>query len=145
MRTEKEVNEIISNVYKLQSEAELKEEDIAWGKKVFQEPEDFHRLRRILRVITDNERGITWQEELSSVPDSENHEKFAFDVKVHNAVNEKIRNALLGFYSVIMNDLRTEKKKEIEAEEAEKKKENDNLKEMEKAKEQIAKPFGKNL
>lgn len=145
LRTEKEINDIISDVYKLKAEAEYTQEDLDWAKSVFKEPEDFHRLRRILRVIANNERGLFYQEDISTIAEGDDLKKFAVDVKINNLVHERIRNTLLNFFTLLQGEIRREKSAEIEKEEDEKKKENDKLKEMEKEADEERSPFGKNL
>lgn len=111
--TDKEKQDILSEVYKLDTKAEISKEDIAWAKDKFKDPEDFQRLRKILRVVTEEEKGIAYQSEIASVPD-EDLKRFAIDVKINNLANERIRNALLSFYVMLRDSNREDVSKKID-------------------------------
>lgn len=111
--TDKEKQDILSEVYKLDTKAEITKEDIAWAKDKFKDPEDFQRLRKILRVVTEEEKGIAYQSEIASVPD-EDLKRFAIDVKINNLANERIRNALLSFYVMLRDSNREDVSKKID-------------------------------
>ena len=145
LMTDKEKEQKLAEVYKLKAEAEFNDDDLAWAKEKFQDPEDFHRLRRVFRIISDEERGLFYQEDISTITDGDDLKKFAIDVKVQNLVHERIRNSLLNFYSLVREDLKREKKESLDKQQEQIKKELDKEKELKERTEQIENPLGKNL
>ena len=146
LRTPEEIKEITDEVYKLKTQADITEEDIAWGKEKFTKPEDFVMLRKILRLLTNEDRGIfhTSMEEVMGTSD-EDLKRFALDVKVNNMTQERIRQSLVSFYIMVKGSLEKDKAKEIDIEEKNKKIDNEKNAEMKKEHEESLKDFGDNI
>lgn len=113
----KEQEAILSEVYAYADKAHYTEEDIELAKQMFDTPQKFHLLRKILQVLTPEERGITIPGEVHFVDAKpEDKERFAFAVAVDYRTDEKIRGTLVAFYKLLQGQLKAEKKAEFEKE-----------------------------
>lgn len=111
----KEQEAILSEVYGYADKAHYTDEDIALAKQMFDTPEKFRLLRKILQVLTPEERGITIPGEVHFVDAKpEDKEHFAFSVAVDYRADEKIRQTLASFYQLLKGQFKAEKKAEFE-------------------------------
>jgi hypothetical protein len=106
---------ILSEVYGYSDTAHYTEEDIELAKVMFDTPEKFALLRKILQVLTPEERGITIPGEVHFVDAKpEDRERFAFAVAVDYRADEKIRGTLVSFYQLLKGQFKKDKKEEFE-------------------------------
>lgn len=107
-----EEDKILEEVYGIKTAGDLDEADIAWAKQAFKEPEDFNRLRRLLRIMNEDERGIVYNtSEDIALAEEKELARFAIEVKINHLASEKIRQALVAFY-VLLRDTKVKEKKE---------------------------------
>lgn len=106
---------ILSETYGYSDKAHYTEEDIELAKTMFDTPEKFALLRKILQVLTPEERGLTIPGEVHFVDAKpEDRERFAFAVAVDYRTDEKIRGTLVSFYQLLKGQIKKEKKAEFE-------------------------------
>lgn len=110
---EKELN----NVYSLQEGADLTDSEIDTLVKMFDKPENFVLLRKVLRVLTPDELGISYNNDIKQLGlNPEDWEKYGKQVAIVQLADEKIRQALFNFYKMIQTHKMSEKRKEFEIE-----------------------------
>ena len=119
----------LEEIFKYTDKANIKDEEFELAKKMFDTPEKFDLLRRMLSVFITEEKGIV-RPDIQATIDlrPEDMAKYGMQVAIESLAQEKIRQALLSFYMQLKNFMVTEKKKEFEAinkeeEEEQKKKE----------------------
>lgn len=125
--------------------AEISAEEWALAKEIFDTPEKFKLLRKVLQIFTPEERGLTYVERDSLIERDTDLARYGLEVMISKLADDRIRSSLLSFYHNLRQhkvaDLKAEKRKENEeAFEDEKKKE-----ELEQSRDQEKKRFGDNL
>lgn len=141
-----EQEKIINEVYNLREGAELTTEEIDKAIEMFSSPESFIILRKILGVASYADRGITLQNpalKAGSTPDD--YEEYGKRVAIEILTDEKIRQTLYNFYKQIQSFKISEKRKEIEIENAKKGEEERITEELNKEQEKDKRIFGENL
>ncbi len=106
---------ILRDVYMYRDKAEYTEEELAMARQMFDTPEKFALLRKILQVLTPEERGLTMASSQAFVetPPSD-HAKFAFDMAVAIRTDETIRQMLVQFYRVLRGNIQDVMKLDFE-------------------------------
>lgn len=144
MALNKEQEKILSEIYVYKDSGEITEDDIKTLKMMFDKPEKFALLRRVLGLLTRDERGLT-------MPQAENHisgkdyEDLGREVVLQRKADETIRLSLARFYSLIQTELKSEKTKEFEKENETLDKEEENKKESEIEREREERGVGDNV
>lgn len=137
---------ILKDVYSYHEEVELTEKEIKMVIEMFDVPEKFVILRKMLQVFTHAERGIV-------VPNSnavidlhpENLQTYGLKVAVESLADEKLRQSLANFYTKVQMMKVREKRADFEKENLEKAQE-DALREEKNTEDKKAKQtFGENL
>jgi len=91
----KEFNE----AYSYSDGAEITEEELKTARDMFDTPDKFRLLRKILQVFTTEERGITYASVQSLVKADQNElNAYAIESAVQHLAQEKVRQSLLSFY-----------------------------------------------
>lgn len=107
---------LLRDVFQYRDKAEYTDEELALARQMFDTPEKFALLRKILQVLTPEERGITMPDPRSFVDlDPEKATKYAFDMAVLLKTDETIRQMLVQFYRVLRANIQETKKAEFEA------------------------------
>jgi len=109
-----EQNKILREVYQYQDEYELSESDLELASVMFDTPEKFKLLRKILNVHTKDEMGITFKDPHTLIESSlAQKEAFAVETAVSQLADERIRSALVGMYVTLRHHLQAKKKTEF--------------------------------
>ena len=91
--------EVLRDVYSYSDEADITEADLALASQMFDTPEKFKLLRKILGFHTAKERGLTFKSPISLVDaDSKQLQEYAIAVQVSELSDERIRKALVQMY-----------------------------------------------
>lgn len=94
-----EQNNQIAHEFLYQEEADLSEEDMDRLSEIFGAPEDLKLIRKLLNVVTRDERGFLHQDPLAAIQaDDADLKKYAIDCAVELLASEKVRNALNSGY-----------------------------------------------
>lgn len=110
-----EQQKVLEEIYQYVDSGHLTEEDLKLGAEMFDSPEKFKLLRKILGVLTKEERGLTFVSAQSLVQaDVTDLQKYAVETAVNNLADEKIRNSLFSFYRNLRAYLVNEKKTEFD-------------------------------
>lgn len=106
---------IIRDVFQYRDKAEYSEEELALARQMFDTPEKFALLRKILQVLTQEERGISMPDPRSFIDlDPEKARKYAFDMAVLLKTDETIRQMLVQFYRVLRGNIQETMKADFE-------------------------------
>lgn len=106
---------ILRDVYMYRDKAEYTEEELAEARKMFDTPEKFALLRKILGHFNPEERGITMPTPQSFVEmTGADYQKYAFDMAVALKVDETIRQSLVQFYRIVRGSVQDSMKLEFE-------------------------------
>lgn len=108
-----EQERIIEDIYGYTDKAAYTEEDIAMAKQMFDTPEKFRLLRKILQVFTIEERGLSIPDPLNNIS-AESFEKLGIEVAIQKKADEKIRSSLVSFYLRLRKDIQQDKREELE-------------------------------
>lgn len=115
-----EDKKILSEVYAYSDKANYSDEELEMARKMFDTPEKFALLRKILQVHTPEERGITFHSPQSLVnAEVTDLHKYAIETAVNHLADEKVRQTLLSFYRIMRGIFVDDKRKELEAEKQE--------------------------
>jgi len=110
-----EQQKILNDVFQYSDKAEFTPEDLDVAAEMFDTPEKFALLRRILGAFTPNERGISMASAEAFVEASpEDREKYAFNMAVSVRSDETIRQSLVGFYRVLRRHIQDKMKADFE-------------------------------
>lgn len=110
-----EQQRVLEEIYQYADEGHLTEADLRLGAEMFDTPEKFKLLRKILGVLTREERGLTFVSPQSVVQaDVTELHKYAIETAVNNLADEKIRTSLFSFYRNIKAYLVAEKKAQFD-------------------------------
>lgn len=141
-----EQEKVLNEVYNLREGSELSVEEIDKAIEMFDKPENFIILRKVLGIASYADRGITLQNPaLKAGSSPEDYEEYGKRVAIEILADEKIRQTLFAFYKQIQSFKIREKRKEIEEENAKSVEEEKNTKEFEKEQEISKRVFGENL
>lgn len=92
----------VQEAYMFTDKAEYTEEDIALAREMFDTPEKFQLLRKILKVFTPEERGLAFKTPQALVEaDPKEVQVYGVASAIDALADEKVRKALLGFYVLI--------------------------------------------
>jgi len=136
----------LDEVYQYSDSAHYSDEELETAKAMFDTPEKFKLLRKILQVLTPAERGLTISSSQALVEANVTDlNKYAIETAVNELADQKIKQLLYSFYRLIRTNIVTgmtkdfEEKNETEAEEVKKKEE------FEKNRDKEIKNLGANL
>lgn len=105
----------IDNVYSYQESAELTPKEIEMVVEMFDVPEKFLVLRKMMQVFTSEERGLVIPNSyvaIDALP--EDLEKYGLKVAIESRADEKVRQALSSFYRKVQLLKMREKREELE-------------------------------
>lgn len=143
--TEEQKKEL-GELFAYDEQATINKEDLAWARKMFKKPEDFQRLRRVLQLFVQSERGIAAvnPQSMINAPVTD-MQAYAIETAVNNLAEERVRTSLFSLYRMLRADIVNERKDKMVEANAEEKKEEERVeaKREELAKEQQR--FGDNL
>lgn len=138
--------EVLETVYGYSDKANYSDEEIALARKMFDTPEKFALLRKILQVLTPAERGLTIKNPQAFVDASvQDLQKYAIETAVNNLADEKIRQTLYAFYRLVRQTIVQEKKNEFDAVNKESFDEQKRTEEFNAEEERQKKTFGEQL
>lgn len=141
-----EQEKVLAEVYNLQEGAELTSEEIDKAIEMFNSPESFIILRKVLGIASYADRGITLQNPaLKAGSTPEDYEEYGKKVAIEILADEKIRQTLFAFYKQIQSFKIKEKRKEFETENAKKEEEDKIAEELNKVEEKNRRVFGDNI
>ena len=113
---------------------------------MFNSPESFIILRKVLGIASYADRGITLQNPaLKAGSTPEDYEEYGKKVAIEILADEKIRQTLFAFYKQIQSFKIKEKRKEFETENAKKEEEDKIAEELNKVEEKNRRVFGDNI
>lgn len=107
-----EQKEVLSNIYKYQDSFNLTEKEYKIADKMFNKPENFAILRKILQDWTPNEKGISVPDKNAISTSPESLAAYGLEVAVKNMASELIRKTLVSFYHM-MKEYKTNKVKKV--------------------------------
>lgn len=117
-----EQKDILKNIYHYKNDIELSEQEMQTVIEMFDTPDKFIILRKMLMIFSDEERGLVLPNDairISTLP--ENLETYGLQVAVNSLADEKIRQSLQNFFQKVQafhkNKLETQFKKENEIKE----------------------------
>jgi hypothetical protein len=123
MKKELTTEEILKDVYKYHSKAELTPEEIDTIIAMFDKPEKFVILRKLFQVLTQEERDIAIPSEEAMVDvNPTDMAQYGLQVAINTRADEKIRQALLTMYQKVKAWHVREKENEIKEDEEKKEK-----------------------
>lgn len=141
-----EQKEVLETIYGYSDKANYTDEDLVLARQMFDTPEKFALLRKILQVLTPDERGLTIKNAQAFVDaDVKDLQKYAIETAVNNLADEKIRQTLYAFYRLVRGEIVAEKQKEFDAANTEQATEEKKAEEFAEQEEQEKKTFGDNL
>lgn len=146
MLTDEQKKEL-EKMYSYQDKANYTEEEFELARKMFDTPEKFGMLRRILQVLGQDERGLlipSSSQSFVDTPITELH-KYAIESAVNHLADEKVRQLLFSFHRLLKTHIVKEKTKEMEAQNQKDEDEKNKKEEYEKNKDKEVLNLGKNL
>lgn len=139
-----EQKKIVQDVYGYIDTAAYSDEEIAIAKQMFDTPEKFRLLRKILQVFTHEERGLSMPDPLNSLS-AENFEKLGIEVSIARKVDERIRSTLVNFYLTLREEFREDKRIELEKQNQAEFEENKRTEKYKEEQEETNRVLGPNL
>lgn len=110
-----EQEDILKNVYKYKRKAELTQEEIDAVLEMFDKPEKFVILRKMLQVFSDDEREIDIPSEAALINTNPGQlQEYGLQVAINMRADEKIRQALASFYTKVKTWHVSEKEAEFD-------------------------------
>lgn len=95
-----EQEQVIRGVYRYSDKYELTDEDIALAAEIFNTPEKFLLLRKMLGVHTPNEAGMLFKTPHKLMEASVTElQAYGLESAISNLADERIRIALIGMYN----------------------------------------------
>lgn len=89
----------VQTVFQYSDDYELTEEDMAEALEMFNTPERFRLLRKILGIHTPNEAGLTFKSPHKLLEaETTDLQKYGLESAISNLADERIRGALVQFY-----------------------------------------------
>jgi len=136
----------LEEMYSYTDSAHYTDEELDLAKIMFDTPEKFKLLRKILQVLTPEERGLTISSSQSLVEANiTDLNKYAIETAVNNLADEKIKQLLYSFYRLLRNDIITKKTKELSEKNDKEAEETKRKEEFEKNRDKEVKNLGENL
>jgi len=136
----------LEEMYSYTDSAHYTDEELDLAKIMFDTPEKFKLLRKILQVLTPEERGLTIASSQSLVQaDVTELHKYAIETAVNNLADEKIKQLLYSFYRLVRNNIVTAKTKEFEKINEKEEEEKKRTEEFAKNRDKEIKNLGQNL
>ena len=136
----------LEEMYSYTDSAHYTDEELDLAKIMFDTPEKFKLLRKILQVLTPEERGLTIKSSQSLVEANiTDLNKYAIETAVNNLADEKIKQLLYSFYRLLRNDIITKKTKELSEKNDKEAEETKRKEEFEKNRDKEVKNLGENL
>jgi len=136
----------LEEMYSYTDSAHYTDEELDLAKIMFDTPEKFKLLRKILQVLTPEERGLTISSSQSLVEANVTDlNKYAIETAVNNLSDEKIKQLLYSFYRLLRNDIITKKTKELSEKNDKEAEETKRKEEFEKNRDKEVKNLGENL
>ena len=136
----------LEEMYLYTDSAHYSDEELDLAKIMFDTPEKFKLLRKILQVLTPEERGLTIASSQSLVQaDVTELHKYAIETAVNNLADEKIKQLLYSFYRLVRNNIVTAKTKEFEKINEKEEDEKKRTEEFAKNRDKEIKNLGQNL
>lgn len=137
---------VLDEIYRYKDKAHFSEEELEMAKKMFDEPEKFALLRKILQVFTPEERGLTIPGPQAFIDtDVKDLQGYALATYAHHLADEKVRQALNSFYMILRGHIVDERKKEFEEENQKEFEEQKRTEKFKEEQEDLKKKFGDNL
>lgn len=136
----------LEEIFKYTDKASITDEEFKLAKKMFDKPEKFDLLRRILSIFISEEQGIVRPDPKAMIdlrPDDLN--KYGMQVAIETLAQEKVRQSLLSFYMQLKNFMVEEKKKEFEEINKQEAEEQRKKEEFEEQQEIEARELGENI
>ena len=99
-------------VFQYTDKADISDEEIAIAKEMFDSPEKFVLLRKILGVITQYERGIHYEGEHAGLT-ANSFEAMGLEITVQKNVEARIKGGLSLMYNLVRGTLREEEKQRL--------------------------------
>ena len=144
MELTKKQHTIIKEVFKYQDSGEITKQEDHILRDMFDTPEKFVLLRKILRILSPDERGLTMPSRENEIVTSD-YESLGRLVEMNRMVDERIRGALLHLYVRIKGELQEEKREEFEKLNTQEFEEQKNKEKFEENKKRNKKSVGVNL
>lgn len=136
----------IQEAYMFTDKAEYTEEDLQLAREMFDTPEKFQLLRKILKVFTPDERGLAFKSPQALVEaDPQEVQKYGIASAIDALADEKVRKALLGFYVLLRGDMQQEMTEILKEENIETIDEQKRTEEFDEQQEENARTVGENL
>lgn len=141
-----EQTEVLETIYGYSDKANYSEEELAIAREMFDKPEKFALLRKILQVLTPDERGLTLKNPQAFVDaDIKDLQKYALETAVNNLADEKVRQSLYAFYRLMRSIVVADKKAEFDAANQESFEEEQRSEEFKQEEQQEKRTLGENL
>lgn len=141
-----EQKEVLETIYGYSDKANYSEDDIAIAKKMFDTPEKFALLRKILQVLSPDERGLSIPNVQTLVnADIKDLHAYAIETAVNNLADEKVRQTLNAFYRLLRTNIIDEKKTEFDEINQQSFEESKNTEEFSEQQKKDKEKFGENL
>ena len=106
-------------IYQYTDKADITDSEIALAREMFNSPEKLVLLRKMLGIITMEERGIGYEGPNSSIA-ADDFEKLGIETAIQKNVEARIKRGILTMYNLIKGTLKQEAKAEMEAKNVEK-------------------------
>lgn len=112
-----EQEQIVREVYQYSDKYELTDEDMKLAAEMFDKPEKFLLLRKLLGIYTPNEAGVTFKSPHklleASVADLE---AYGLESAVSNLADERIRMSLISLYNRVRHHIQSKMSGKFKAE-----------------------------
>lgn len=109
----------LAAIYQYTDKADITDAEIALAKEMFDSPEKLVLLRKMLGIITMEERGIGYEGPNATIA-AEDFEKLGIETAIQKNVEARIKRGILTMYNLIKGTMKEEAKAEMEAKNAEK-------------------------
>ncbi len=138
--------EILTGVYGYVDSAEMTEEEFVLAEKMFDTPEKFKLLRKILGLHTAEERGLTFKSPQALIDANPNQlQEYAVASVVSTLADERIRNALVTIYVQLRERNREAKADEFRSKNEQDAREKEMTEEFEEQQEEERRPVASHL
>jgi len=140
----KEQKEILESVFQYTDKFEITDKEKLVIREMFDTPEKFALLRKILGVLTRDERGLTMPSAEANLS-ADDYESLGRELELSRRVDERIRGALVNLYRLTRQDIVAEKTKEFEETNRKAEEEKEKTKEYEEQQDVDKRVAGENL
>ena len=136
----------INSIFLYSDQYEVTEKDFERLNEMFETPEDFLLLRKMLGIHTPNEAGITFKSPHKLIEAGiADREAYAIETAVSQMADERIRMALLNTYARLRNFKKENKAEALEAKNQAEFEEEKHTEEFEEAQEEQERTLAPNL